>query len=124
MALAHSTTDDAFTEQVATNIRTVLQLRRMTAGQAAERIGLTRQVFSQRMTGSSRWLAVDIDRLARALDVAPGVILAHDETEFRKQLASGYNHDYALHHLDEEQGELWDRHLTTPYNAQADLLAI
>lgn len=93
MAVTHTTDGDdgAFVEQVAKNIRAVLAMYRMKEHEAARAIHLNSQTFSHRMTGAARWLAIDIDRLARVLKVTPSVLLARNEQEFREALAAVRN---------------------------------
>ena len=126
MSFAQTTdVEAAFVDQVATNIKAVLAMRRLTGTDAAKLIGMSTQKFSQRMTGASRWLAVDLDRLARVLEVSPAVLLAHDETEFRDRLSrSGWTSLNAVPEPADPRIPLFSADDLTPYNATPPSIAI
>jgi transcriptional regulator with XRE-family HTH domain len=78
----------------ARNIRSVLSLQGIHAKDVAAAIGMSEAMFSQRMSGSSRWLAREIKALATELHVSTDVLLAEDEQAFKRSLsASGYKAD-------------------------------
>lgn len=79
--------EDAFAQQTARNIRTVLQMKGIFAKDIASKIGLDSTIFSQRVSGKSRWLAREIRQLATELEVPTDVLLAEDERSFRTALA-------------------------------------
>lgn len=85
---------DAFHQVTARNIRAVLSLRGIHAKDVAPTIGMSEPTFSQRMSGTHRWLASEIKALATALHVSTDVLLAEDEQAFKRALsASGYRTD-------------------------------
>lgn len=73
---------DQFAEIVGRNIRSVLAMRGMQAKTLAELIGKSDAALSQRMGGHSRWLAIDLHRIAKVLEVDMDVLLAADQAEF------------------------------------------
>lgn len=90
MALAHVESlhdPDHFVQSVARNIRSLLAMRGMAAQDLAGHIGMAAPKLSQRMSGKSRWLAIELDAIARAFEVDTDVIFAASEQEFREALA-------------------------------------
>lgn len=80
--------DSAVVAQMARNIRSLGRQRGLFDKDVAQLIGMGAEKFSTRMSGDTRWLAIEVRRLARALNVSADVIYAEDETTFRAALAA------------------------------------
>lgn len=78
----------AVLEQMARNIRSLGRQRGLLDKDIAALIGMRPETFSTRMSGDSRWLGLEIRKLAKALGVSADVIYAESEPAFRAALAA------------------------------------
>lgn len=78
----------AVVAQMARNIRALGRQRGLYDKDIAALIGMKPETFSTRLGGTSRWLGIEIRKLARALSVSADVIYAESESAFRAALAA------------------------------------
>lgn len=78
---------ERFAQVVARNIKSLLAMRDVHAKELAQAIGASETQLSQRMGGHSRWLAIDLHRIAAVLDCTVDALIAPDANEFVEALS-------------------------------------